>query len=58
MDSKKLTEIKRQMEDGIADMSTWDKEDRIAEYRRLMNCIDTTKEEREIYQRLLELEMD
>lgn len=51
-------EIERQIDEGIADMSKWTKEERIMEYKRLMNCWDTTEEERKEFKRLLELEMD
>lgn len=58
MTEEKLKMIEKQMEDGIADMMTWDKEDRIAEFRRLIECVNVSEERKEVYRRLLEKELD
>lgn len=60
MTEEKLKMIEKQMEEGVADMMMWDKEDRIAEFKRLINLDDTevSPEEKEVYKELLKKELD
>lgn len=58
MTKEKFELIKKQVEQGYADMSIWDKEDRIAELKRLINCIDVSKERKEMYKEMLRKELD